>query len=346
MQAALAAGKHVVTANKALLAVHGEALAATAAAHGRRLAYEAAVAGSIPIIKTLREALAANRIDAVAGILNGTSNYILTRMRDDSLDFAEALAEAQKQGYAEADPAFDVDGIDAAHKLTLLAANAFGVPVDFGAVQVQGIRDVTRADITAAAELGYAVKLLAIARRRGEALELRVHPALVARSNALAWVDGARNGVAVHGDACGPAFYSGAGAGGEPTASAVVADLIDLARLPVEHAGNGASTGVPTLGTHARDAKAPRVLASGEVVSAHMLHVVADKGLCEASVVGSLQKSGLPIARRKWVHADGAAPALVLLTAPVADAMADSAVSRVQTQCKATVRRLRVHVED
>lgn len=216
VQAALAAGKHVVTANKALLATHGEALAASAATHGRQLAYEAAVAGSIPIIKTLREALAANRIDAVAGILNGTSNYILTRMRDAGLDFEQALAEAQALGYAEADPTFDVDGIDAAHKLTLLAANAFGVPVNFDAVHVEGIRDLQRADIAAAAELGYAVKLLAVARRRGNALELRVHPALVDQRNPLAHIHGATNGVSVHGDASGAAFYSGAGAGASP----------------------------------------------------------------------------------------------------------------------------------
>ena len=197
VQAALAAGKHVVTANKALLAVHGEDLAATAANHGRQLAYEAAVAGSIPIIKTLREALAANRIDAVTGILNGTSNYILTRMRDADLSFAEALAEAQQLGYAEADPSFDVDGIDAAHKLALLAANAFGMAVDFDAVHVEGLRDLQSADIAAAAELGYAVKLLAIARRQGDAVELRVHPALVPARHSLAHVDGASNGVLV-----------------------------------------------------------------------------------------------------------------------------------------------------
>ena len=341
VQAALAAGKHVVTANKALLAVHGEDLAATAANHGRQLAYEAAVAGSIPIIKTLREALAANRIDAVTGILNGTSNYILTRMRDAGLSFAEALAEAQQLGYAEADPSFDVDGIDAAHKLALLAANAFGMAVNFDAVHVEGLRDLQSADISAAAELGYAVKLLAIARRQGDAVELRVHPALVPARHSLAHVDGASNGVLVQGDACGNAFYSGAGAGAEPTASAVVADLIDLARLPVDNPVSG----VPTLGTRVQgDAAVPAVLPIGEVVSAQLLRVVSDSGLCEASVVRLLEKAGVPVLRRKWVHSDeaGAAPALVVLTAPVTDAIAAHAAQLLQQGTGALVRRLRV----
>ncbi|QIL82530.1 homoserine dehydrogenase [Diaphorobacter sp. HDW4A] len=343
VQAALAAGKHVVTANKALLAVHGEDLAETAAAHGRQLAYEAAVAGSIPIIKTLREALAANRIDSVTGILNGTSNYILTRMRDAGLGFAQALAEAQQLGYAEADPSFDVDGIDAAHKLSLLAANAFGMAVDFDSVHIEGIRDLQRADIAAAAELGYAVKLLATARRQGAAVELRVHPALVPERHALAHVDGATNGVLVHGDASGPAFYSGAGAGAEPTASAVVADLIDLARLPASHQDRS----VPTLGTrlHADDA-APAVLPISEVVTPQLLRVACDTGLCEASTVRALEKSGLQVLRRKWMHAEDAAPALVLLTAPVVDSLAANAVQRLQARNGVIVRRLRVHSLD
>ncbi len=338
VQAALTAGKHVVTANKALLAVHGEDLASCAAAHGRQLAYEAAVAGSIPIIKTLREALAANRIDSVAGILNGTCNYILTRMRDANLGFAEALAEAQQLGYAEADPSFDIDGVDSAHKLALLAANAFGMAVDFDHVHVEGIRELQAADIAAAAALGYAVKLLAIARRAGDSVELRVHPALVPARHALAHVDGASNGVLVQGDACGSAFYSGAGAGAEPTASAVVADLIDLARLPVDNPVSG----VPTLGTREHAQAAPAVLPMDEVVTPHLLRVTSFTGLCEASTVRALEKSGVPVLRRRWVHGDDA-PALVLLTAPVQDAVARNAVERLQSQSGVSVRRLRVH---
>ena len=346
VQAALAAGKHVVTANKALLAVHGEDLSATATAHGRQLAYEAAVAGSIPIIKTLREALAANRIDAFCGIVNGTSNYILTRMRDAGLSFAQALAEAQQRGYAEADPSFDVDGIDAAHKLTLLAANAFGMGVDLGAVHVEGLRDLENADIAAAAELGFAVKLLAVARRHPGAaggapvVELRVHPALVPERHPLAHVEGVTNGVLVQGDACGPAFYSGAGAGAEPTASAVVADLIDLARLPAHEAASG----VPMLGARAPGEPAPGVLPIGEVVTEHLFRVVSERGLCEASVVRRLHKAGLVVQRRKWVHSDdsGAAPALVLLTAPAADTLAAHAATQLAQCERVTVRRLRV----
>ena len=344
--AALAHGKHVVTANKALLAVHGEALADEAAAQGLQLAYEAAVAGSVPIIKTLREALAANRIESVAGILNGTSNYIPTRMRDAGLSFAQALAEAQALGYAEADPSFDVDGTDAAHKLTLLAANAFGMPVRFDAVHVEGIRDLQSGDIAAAAHMGYAVKLLAIARRvtplagESEAVELRVHPALVPLRHALAHVDGATNGIAVHGDASGPAFYSGAGAGAEPTASAVVADLMDLARGP-------SARGVPILGTRESGASAHKplhVLPMAQVVGAHLLRIVPRTGLCEASVVRLLADSGIQVQRRAWCagESDACAPSLLVLTKQAPDALAQSAVQLLQERTHATVHHLRV----
>ena len=344
--AAMEHGKHVVTANKALLAVHGESLAAAASAHGCQLAYEAAVAGSVPIIKTLREALAGNRIESVAGILNGTSNYILTRMRDAGLDFDAALKEAQGLGYAEADPAFDVNGTDAAHKLALLAANAFGMPVSFDAVHVEGISDLQRADIAAAAQMGYAVKLLAIARRVADsnAVELRVHPALVPARHALAHVDGATNGIAVHGDASGPAFYSGAGAGSEPTASAVVADLMDLARLSPSAANAPYASGVPTLGTHVRAQTACTVAPIGDVVTSHLLRIVPDAGLCEATVLRQLAKAGLSVQRRQWSHAECEAgmPCLLVLTAPASDAAAANAAQQLQAVTGASVRRLRV----
>ena len=255
--AALAQGKHVVTANKALLAEHGEQLAQAAVRHGRVLAYEAAVAGAVPVIKALREGLAGNRIDALAGVLNGTSNYILTRMQAAGLDFATALAEAQALGYAEADPSLDVDGTDAAHKLTLLAANAFGLPPALDAVHVEGLRDLQPGDMAAAAQLGYVVKLLAIARRGAQGMELRVHPALVPAQHALARLDGASNGLLVRADAAGEAFFSGAGAGGEPTASAVLADLVDLARHPGTDGRWGGPTAIPTLGLRADAPAAP-----------------------------------------------------------------------------------------
>jgi homoserine dehydrogenase len=243
VESALAAHRPVVTANKALLALHGAALADTAFLAGVPLAFEAAVAGAIPAIKTVREGLAANRITALAGILNGTCNYILTQMRETGRDFPEILADAQALGYAEADPAFDIDGVDAAHKLTILAALAFGHPPDFAAVHIEGIRNISALDIAFATELGYRIKLLGIARQTETGTELRVHPAMVPAKNLLAAVDGVHNAVLIDSDAAGSIFLQGRGAGALPTASAVVADLIDIARgtkIPVW--GQAAST--------------------------------------------------------------------------------------------------------
>jgi len=228
--AALAAARPVVTANKAMLAIHGLALAQAAEAAGVPLAFEAAVAGGIPVIKALREGLSANRIDRVAGILNGTCNYILTTMRAQGLEFGQVLAEAQALGYAEADPAFDIDGVDAAHKLAILAAIAFGQTVDFNAVHIEGIRRISALDISFAEELGYRIKLLGIARRAAGGIEMRVHPAMVPAGHLLAAVDGVFNAVLLEGDFAGPVFLQGRGAGAGPTASAVVADIIDIAR--------------------------------------------------------------------------------------------------------------------
>ena len=227
---AIANGKHVVTANKALLAVHGSEIFAAAQAQGVVVAYEGAVAVSIPIIKALREGLTANRIEWIAGIINGTTNYILSEMRGKGVSFAAALADAQGKGYAEADPAFDVEGVDAAHKLTLLASNAFGVPIQFDKVHVEGITQLDAADVAFAERLGYRVKLLGIAKRNPQGLELRVHPTLVAADHLLAQVNGSMNAVMVKSDAAGVTMYYGAGAGSEQTASAVIADLVDLAR--------------------------------------------------------------------------------------------------------------------
>ena len=230
VETALGAGRHVVTANKALLAHHGNALARQAEASGLVLAYEAAVAGGIPIIKALREGLAANDLTRVYGILNGTCNYILTTMRESGREFDDVLAEAQRLGYAEADPSFDVDGVDAAHKLSILAAVAFGAAIDFGALRIEGIRHVSAADIAYADELGYRIKLLGIAHRSDIGLEQRVQPCMVPVGSPIAHVDGVFNAVVAEGSAVGMSFYQGRGAGAGPTASAVVADLIDLAR--------------------------------------------------------------------------------------------------------------------
>jgi len=230
LEAALAGGKHVVTANKALLAHHGTALARQAEAKGLSLGYEAAVAGGIPIIKTLREGLAANRIERVYGILNGTCNYILTVMRQSGREFADVLADAQRLGYAEADPSFDVDGIDAAHKLAILAGVAFGCEINFAGVQVDGIRNVSAVDISFAEELGYRIKLLGIARPTEFGIEQRVHACMVPLGTPIAHVEGVYNAVVTEGDFVGQNICEGRGAGAGPTASAVVSDLIDIAR--------------------------------------------------------------------------------------------------------------------
>jgi homoserine dehydrogenase len=224
-------GKHVVTANKALLAVYGNEIFAAAGRRDVMVAFEAAVAGGVPIIKALREGLSANRIEWVAGIINGTTNFILSEMRDKGLSFAQALSEAQCLGYAEADPTFDIEGVDAAHKATIMSAIAFGIPMQFDKAHVEGISRLESVDITYAGQLGYRIKLLGIARKRPEGIELRVHPALIPASRLLANVKGAMNAVLVQGDAVGATLYYGKGAGAEPTASAVIADLVDITRL-------------------------------------------------------------------------------------------------------------------
>ena len=229
---AIAAGKHVVTANKALLAVHGTEIFAAASAKGVMVAFEAAVAGGIPIIKALREGLTANRIQWIAGIINGTTNFILSEMRDKGLDFDVVLKEAQALGYAEADPTFDIEGVDAAHKATIMSAIAYGIPVQFDKAYVEGITKLSATDIRYAEQLGYRIKLLGITKRReGEGVELRVHPTLVPAKRLIANVEGAMNAVVVNGDAVGTTLYYGKGAGSEPTASAVIADLVDVTRL-------------------------------------------------------------------------------------------------------------------
>ncbi len=224
-------GKHVVTANKALLAIHGNEIFAAAHKHGVMVAFEAAVAGGIPIIKALREGLTANRVEWIAGIINGTSNYILSEMRNTGASFAEALRQAQALGYAEADPTFDIEGIDSAHKLTILAAISFGIPMQFDKAYTEGISKLTREDIRYAEELGYRIKLLGITKRTPKGIELRVHPTLIPARRLIANVEGVMNAVLVKGDAVGATMYYGAGAGAEPTASAVVADLVDVTRM-------------------------------------------------------------------------------------------------------------------
>jgi homoserine dehydrogenase len=260
---ALKNNKHVVTANKALIAMHGEELVDLAIKHNVNLSYEAAVAGGIPIIKALKEGLVANKIEWIAGILNGTTNYILTEMKENNLAFEVALKQAQELGFAEADPTFDIEGVDAAHKITILASIAFGIPINFNAAHIEGISNLAQKDIIYAEELGYKIKLLGITKNTNDAIELRVHPTLIPEKRLVANVDGAMNAVLVKGDMVGPTMYYGAGAGSEPTASAVVADIIDLAR----NLESNNTTLIPILGFVKNAIKAKKMLSIEETTS-------------------------------------------------------------------------------
>lgn len=289
---AIAAGKHVVTANKALLAVHGTEIFAAARNKGVVVAFEAAVAGGIPIIKALREGLTANRIEWIAGIINGTTNFILSEMRSKGLDFGVVLKEAQRLGYAEADPTFDIEGVDAAHKATIMSAIAFGTPVQFAQAHVEGITQLQAADIRYAEQLGYRIKLLGLTRRRPEGIELRVHPTLVPATRLIANVEGAMNAVMVQGDAVGTTLYYGKGAGSEPTASAVIADLVDIARLHTadpEHR-------VPSLAFQPGAVADTPILPIAEVVTSFYLRLrVADEAGVLAQVTSILAERGISI---------------------------------------------------
>ena len=266
---AIANGKHVVTANKALLATHGNEIFAAAQKKGVMVAFEAAVAGGVPIIKALREGLSANRIEWIAGIINGTSNFILSEMRDKGLSFDTVLAQAQKLGYAEADPTFDIEGIDAAHKLTIMSAIAFGIPMQFEKAYTEGITKLTQEDIRYAEQLGYRIKLLGITRKTAEGIELRVHPTLIPTRRLIANVEGVMNAILVKGDAVGATMYYGAGAGAEPTASAVVADLVDVTRM---HTADPEQR-VPHLAFQPDQLAATAILPMEEVVTSYYLRM-------------------------------------------------------------------------
>ena len=289
---AIEAGKHVVTANKALLAVHGTEIFAAAHRKGVMVAFEAAVAGGIPIIKALREGLTANSIQWIAGIINGTTNFILSEMRDKGLDFDVVLKEAQRLGYAEADPTFDIEGVDAGHKVTLMSAIAFGIPVQFDKAYVEGITGLAAQDIRYAEQLGYRIKLLGITKRAANGIELRVHPSLVPAKRLIANVEGAMNAVVVQGDAVGTTLYYGKGAGSEPTASAVIADLVDIARLHTadpEHR-------VPHLAFQPDAMSDLPVVPMSDVVTSYYLRLkVADEAGVLAKVTGILAGAGISI---------------------------------------------------
>ena len=293
---AIANGKHVVTANKALLAVHGNEIFAAAQDKGVMVAFEAAVAGGIPIIKALREGLTANRIEWIAGIINGTTNFILSEMRDKGLDFATVLKQAQELGYAEADPTFDIEGVDAAHKATIMSAIAFGIPVQFDKAYVEGISNLNAVDIRYAEQLGYRIKLLGITKRTTvngvEGIELRVHPTLIPAKRLIANVEGAMNAVLVHGDAVGASLYSGRGAGAEPTASSVIADLVDITRLATadpEHR-------VPHLAFQPNAMTNIEILPMSEITTSYYLRMhVADQPGVLADLTRILAERGISI---------------------------------------------------
>ena len=330
---AIEAGKHVVTANKALLAVHGTEIFSAAHRKGVMVAFEAAVAGGIPIIKSLREGLTANRIEWIAGIINGTTNFILSEMRDKGLDFDVVLKEAQRLGYAEADPTFDIEGVDAAHKASLMSAIAFGVPVQFDKAYIEGITKLGAQDIKYAEQLGYRIKLLGITKKTARGIELRVHPTLVPNKRLIANVEGAMNAVMVHGDAVGTTLFYGKGAGSEPTASAVIADLVDIARL---HTAESAQR-VPHLAFQPDAMSDTPVLPMGEVVTSYYLRLnVADEAGVLAKVTGILAAANISIDAMLQREADevggegSTQTDLIILTHDCVEAKMNEALAQMQ----------------
>lgn len=338
---AISQGKHVVTANKALLAKHGNEIFAAAHAKGVMVAFEAAVAGGIPIIKAMREGLTANRIQWVAGIINGTTNFILSEMRSQGLTFEDALADAQRLGYAETDPTFDVAGVDAAHKLSLLASMAFGIPVQFSKVHVEGISTLSAEDIGHAERLGYRIKLLGMTRRRDDGIELRVHPTLVPMSCLLANVEGAMNAVLVSGDVVGSTIYYGQGAGELPTASAVVADLVDVTRLESADPGHR----VPHLAFQPDALVDTPVLPIAEVVSGYYLRMrVQDRPGVLADIAGILAEMGISIGSMFQEPSGDAEADIIFLSHQAREGAIDVALERIRSLpfVHSDVTRLRV----
>ena len=346
---AIANGKHVVTANKALLALHGNEIFAAAQAQGVMVAFEGAVAVSIPIIKALREGLSANRIEWVAGIINGTTNFILSEMRDKGLDFASVLKQAQALGYAEADPTFDIEGIDAAHKATILSAIAFGTPVQFDKAYVEGIVNLAATDISYAFQLGYRIKLLGITKRTAQGIELRVHPTLIPVKRLLANVEGSMNGIMVKSDAAGITLYYGAGAGSEQTASAVIADLVDVTRLLTADSAQR----VPHLAFQPDAMSDTPVLSMGDVVTSYYLRLnVADEAGVLASVTSILAKAGISIdavlqREADEVGGEGATQTdLIILTHDCVEAKMNEALAQMQALSTVLAPIVRIRKEE
>ncbi|MFC1603105.1 homoserine dehydrogenase [Pseudomonadota bacterium] len=337
-------GKHVVTANKALIALHGNEIFAAAQKKGVTVAFEAGVAGGIPIIKAVREGLAANQIEWLAGIINGTGNYILTEMRDKGRDFEDVLAEAQALGYAEADPTFDVEGIDAAHKLTILGAIAFGIPLQFEKTYTEGISKIEQQDVIYAGELGYRIKHLGIARKTPKGVELRVHPTLIPERRLIANVDGVMNAVLVKGDAVGPTLYYGAGAGSDPTASAVVADVVDVTRALTTDPENR----VPHLAFQPDELSDLPILDMEEVVTAYYLRLLAtDQPGVLAQVAGILGEAGISIEamQQREPAAGETSVSLIMLTHSVQEKQMNAAIQKIEALDSINGKVTRIRME-
>ena len=341
---AIAAGKHVVTANKALIAEHGNEIFAAASARGVTVAFEAAVGGGIPIIKAIREGLAANRIEWVAGIINGTGNYILTEMREKGRSFADALADAQALGYAEADPTFDVEGIDAAHKLVILASLAFGIPLQFEKVYTEGISALGQEDLAYAAELGYRIKHLGLCRRTSAGIELRVHPTLIPDDRLIANVNGVMNAILVKGDAVGPTLYYGPGAGSEPTASSVVADIIDVARTLTADPNHR----VPHLAFQADRLSSEPVLPMSAVQTSYYLRVAAvDRPGVLWRVAQILSEAGISIEAliQKEAPEGSETATMILLTSATIESRMTDAIAAIEALESTRGRVTRIRME-
>ncbi|MFT5741043.1 MAG: homoserine dehydrogenase, partial [Gammaproteobacteria bacterium] len=340
-------GKHVVTANKALIAMHGNEIFAAAQDMGVNVVFEAAVAGGIPIIKSIREGLSANHIEWVAGIINGTGNFILTEMRDKGRDFADVLAEAQALGYAEADPTFDVEGIDAAHKLCILSSIAFGIPLQFDKVYTEGITAISQEDVTYASQLGYRIKHLGVARRRAEGIEMRVHPTLIPEKRLIANVDGVMNAVLVQADKLGPSLYYGAGAGADPTASAVIADIIDVARTITTDAQNR----VPHLAFQPDQIVDIPILPITEISTAYYLRMqVEDRPGVMAEITKAMGDNRISIEAmlQKEPEAGATRATIIMLTQTIKEQQMNDAIATITglDSVFGEVHRIRVETLD
>ena len=342
---ALLNGKHVVTANKALIALHGKELFAAAENNNVQLAYEAAVAGGIPIIKALREGLAANKIEWVAGIINGTTNYILTEMKENNLSFDVALKQAQELGFAEADPTFDIEGVDAAHKITIMASIAFGIPINFDGVFVEGISNLNQKDITYAEELGYRIKLLAIAKSEQDSVEIRVHPTLIPEKRLVANVSGPMNAVLVKGNMVGPTLYYGAGAGAEPTASAVVADIIDIAR----QSKISTKSLIPSLGFMPNQIKNKKLLAIEEVWSEFYLRLTMENKsglLAKITNIFANHKISIDALVHKEVQEDNQDPDIFLVSSKVQEHQINKVIKEIEALPENKDKIIKIRIEE